>query len=176
MTPHDRLDDALCAEAAAYALGALDAGSAAAYRSHLATCAVCRDEVASFGGPTAALAFAVPPSAPSPDVRARLLASASGYVFVPSGSGTWIPVAPGIERKDLAGGESSRSYLIRMAPGAVGSRHGHAANEHCLVLEGDFHVAGRRLDPGDFHLAAAGSMHEGNRTDGGCLLLIVEAP
>jgi anti-sigma factor ChrR (cupin superfamily) len=114
--------------------------------------------------------------APSPDVRAALFAKARGYVFVPADAGTWITVAPGIERKDLAGGASSRSYLIRMAPGTVGGRHEHAANEHCLVLDGDFAVAGRRMAAGDFHLAAAGSAHDGNRTDGGCLLLVVEAP
>jgi anti-sigma factor ChrR (cupin superfamily) len=173
---HDVLDDALRDDAAGYVLGTLEPAAASAYRLHLTTCAVCRDEVASLSGPTATLAYAAPPEAPSADVRAHLLAAARGYVFVPSGAGTWSPVAPGIERKDLASGTASRSYLIRMAPGAVGGRHEHTANEHCLVLEGDFSVAGRRLAAGDFHLAAAGSAHAGNRTDGGCLLLIVEAP
>jgi anti-sigma factor ChrR (cupin superfamily) len=173
---HDATDDALRDDAAAYVLGTLEPAAAIVYRMHLPTCAVCRDEVASLTGPTATLAYAPQPVAPSAGVRAHLLASARGYVFVPRGTGTWITVAPGIERKDLAAGDSSRSYLIRMAPGTVGSRHEHVANEHCLVLEGDFCVAGRRLAAGDFHLAAAGSAHEGNRTDGGCLLLIVEAP
>lgn len=173
---HATLDDTLRDEAAAYVLGTLAPAVAGAYRAHLATCAVCSDEVASLAGPTAALSFAPPPISPPADVRARLLASARGFVFVPRDEGTWTTVAPGIERKDLATGAASRSYLIRMAPGAVGGRHEHVANEHCLVLDGDFRVAGRQLAAGDFHLAAAGSAHEGNRTDGGCLLLIVEAP
>jgi hypothetical protein len=37
-------------------------------------------------------------------------------------------------------------------------------------------VAGRRLDAGDYHEAPAASLHEGLRTEGGCVLLIVESP
>ncbi len=173
---HDRLDDALREQAALFALGALDEPAAADYRRHLADCAACRADVASLMESTQSLALAAAPAAPSPAIRDRVLAEAGGYVFVPATAGGWVVVAPGIERRDLADGASSRSYLIRMAPGAVGGRHEHTRTEHCLVLDGDFHVAGTALGVGDFHLAAIGSVHEGNRTHGGCLLLIVEAP
>jgi anti-sigma factor ChrR (cupin superfamily) len=97
--------------------------------------------------------------------------------FLSAGEGRWSRVAPGILRKDLAPEPDgpSRSYLIRMEPGAVGGVHTHAAVEHCLVIEGDFSTAGRTLGPGDYHRAARGSEHAGNTTAGGCLLLIVEA-
>lgn len=173
---HLDLDDALREQAALFALGALDDAAAADYRRHLVDCDACRAEVAWLAGSTASLGLLAAPVAPSPAVRARVLAEAGGYVFLPANAGGWRTVAPGIERRDLAAGASSRSYLIRMAPGAVGGRHAHAWAEHCLVLEGDFHVAGTALGVGDFHLAAAGSVHDGNRTQGGCLLLLVEAP
>jgi len=104
-------------------------------------------------------------------------ADRQGYRFALAGDGDWRAVAPGIFRRDLGEdpASGSRSYLIRMEPGARGGRHVHASAEHCLVLEGDFEVAGRRLRPGDFHLAAPGSVHEHNTTVGGCLVLIVEA-
>ena len=72
-------------------------------------------------------------------------------------------------------GTHSRSYFIRMDPGAVGSVHTHGHVEHCLVVEGDFQVAGRKMRAGDYHRAGRGSIHVGNRTVGGCLLLLVES-
>jgi anti-sigma-K factor RskA len=46
-------------DAAAYALGALDASEVPAFERHLGGCAVCRDEVAEFSGVVAALPMAV---------------------------------------------------------------------------------------------------------------------
>ena len=46
-------------DAAAYALGALDASEVEAFERHLESCAVCRDEVAEFSGVVAALPMAV---------------------------------------------------------------------------------------------------------------------
>jgi len=110
-----------------------------------------------------------------PDWAAR--ADRQGYRFALAGDGDWRAVASGIFRRDLgeAPASGSRSYLIRMEPGARGGPHVHASAEHCLVLEDDLEVAGRRLRPGDFHLAAPGSVHEHNTIVGGCLVLIVEA-
>jgi len=47
-------------DAAAYVLGALEAQEAASFRRHLATCAVCRDEVAALQAVTDALPMAAP--------------------------------------------------------------------------------------------------------------------
>ncbi|MDT7603153.1 MAG: hypothetical protein QOF61_1150, partial [Acidobacteriota bacterium] len=60
------------------ALAALDAADAAELRSldaHLAACDECRAELRSLSDAAAALALAVPPVEPSPELRARLLAT-----------------------------------------------------------------------------------------------------
>jgi anti-sigma factor ChrR (cupin superfamily) len=181
--------------AALYALGALPAGEARAFETHLrAGCSACRREVDAFRAVTGNLALAATPVAPRPQVRARALAAAravdaqvergelrpaegAGFAFALETGGVWDEVEPLIFRRALAGapGSGSAAYLIRMAPGATAATHVHAAVEHCYVLEGDLHVAGRCIRTGDYHRAAPGSRHEGLRSDGGCLLLIVEA-
>ena len=47
--------------------------------------------------------------------------------------------------------------------------------EHCYVISGDLYIAGRHIHGGDYHYAPPGSVHDGIRSDGGSLLLIVEA-
>jgi anti-sigma factor ChrR (cupin superfamily) len=182
---HDRLDDVLTEQAALYALGALEADEAAAYRAHLdAGCVVCASEVDALRAVAGVLALDAQPAAPPAEVRDRLLARVAApppalppYHFLTAEEGRWIRIAPGIFRKDLAPEPDgrSRSYLIRMEPGAVGGVHMHAAVEHCLVVEGDFDTGGRTLHAGDYHRAARGSTHARNATVGGCLVLIVEA-
>ena len=182
---HAALDEALAAEAALYALDALDPDEMAAYRAHLdAGCTVCRAEVDALYAVADDLGLDAPPVAPPAALRERVLVRAVApppelpvFHFLAAEEGRWIRIAPGIFRKDLAPEPAgdSRSYLIRMEPGAVGGVHTHVAVEHCLVVEGDFQTAGRVLRAGDYHRAARGSTHTGNSTVGGCLLLIVEA-
>ena len=61
---------------AAYALGALDATESRQYEDHLATCEVCREQLAELGGAASALAFAVESPAPPEALRSRILESA----------------------------------------------------------------------------------------------------
>jgi anti-sigma-K factor RskA len=67
-----------CADAGAYALGALDAHEVDSYREHLATCAVCREEVAQLQVLADSLAVAVPRVEVPEDMRARLMAVVHG--------------------------------------------------------------------------------------------------
>src|SRR5579863_6411462 len=60
-------------DAAAYALGALDAAEVEAFERHLESCAVCRDEVAEFSGVVAALPMAVPQHPLPRGLRRRVL-------------------------------------------------------------------------------------------------------
>src|SRR5436305_13614190 len=57
-------------DAAAYVLGALEPEEAEAFRRHLASCVVCRDEVAAFQHTANALAMA-PPQRREPPARKR---------------------------------------------------------------------------------------------------------
>jgi anti-sigma factor RsiW len=68
---HERWAD----DAAAYALHALPDDEARAFEEHLATCARCRDELASFRGAVAALPAAAPPLAPAPELKQRVMAA-----------------------------------------------------------------------------------------------------
>lgn len=71
MTEHEWL-----ALAAPYALDALDGDERAAFEAHLAGCAVCQAEVASFRDVAAQLAMTAPVAEPSPELRDRVLAEA----------------------------------------------------------------------------------------------------
>ena len=183
---HAKLTDPLREQAALYALGALAPDEYRSYEAHLeGGCRVCRAEVDSLGAVAGNLALAATTLAPRPEVRSRLLAAArastpaatrSPFRFVMDREGDWIELQPGVLRKDLEAtpGASSISYLIRLQPGARVTTHEHDAVEHCYVLEGDLHIAGRHIHGGDFHLADRGSTHAGIWSDQGCVLLIVE--
>jgi anti-sigma-K factor RskA len=62
-------------DAAAYVLGALDATEAEAFRAHLASCVVCRDEVAALQQVADALPVAAPQYAVPRGLRGRVLAA-----------------------------------------------------------------------------------------------------
>jgi quercetin dioxygenase-like cupin family protein len=69
----------------------------------------------------------------------------------------------------------TRTALIRMAPGARLPRHRHRRAEQFYMLEGDAHVRGQVLGPGDYYRAAAGTVHEDTRTEAGCVFLLVSS-
>ncbi len=64
-------------EAAAYVLGALDADEAETFRRHMATCIVCRDEVAAFQQVVDRLPMSVSQHAVTRRLRRRVLGSVS---------------------------------------------------------------------------------------------------
>jgi anti-sigma-K factor RskA len=63
-------------DAAAYALGALDHSEAEAFRRHLNSCVVCRDEVAAFGHVIDALAMSAPKRPVPHGLRRRIMRDA----------------------------------------------------------------------------------------------------
>jgi anti-sigma-K factor RskA len=75
MTPQGPMagDHEFRGEAAAYVLGALEPAEAEAFRRHLADCAICRDEVASFQQVTNAMAMAPHQLAAPAELRSRVL-------------------------------------------------------------------------------------------------------
>ena len=75
MTSDDQMTDHRdCgADAAAYALGALEPAEAEAFREHLATCAVCRDEVSAFGAVVDVLPLAAPPQRAPRALKRRVM-------------------------------------------------------------------------------------------------------
>jgi anti-sigma factor ChrR (cupin superfamily) len=59
-----------------------------------------------------------------------------------------------------------------MAPGALIEGHHHESPEECLILEGDLSVGELRLNAGDYHVAARGSMHPVLRSQGGAVMFV----
>jgi len=101
-----------------------------------------------------------------------------GFYVVHDGEGEWESAAcAGVRFKKLAV-DAERRYvtmLVRMDAGASYPAHRHGGCEECFVLEGDLHVAGEVLGAGDYQYAGADSLHGEQRTEGGCLLLIVSS-
>jgi anti-sigma-K factor RskA len=77
MTTSDRVfEQGDCgANAAAYLLGALESGEAETFRRHLATCVVCRDEIATLQAVPDALPVAVPQLVPPRRLKRKVMSS-----------------------------------------------------------------------------------------------------
>jgi anti-sigma factor RsiW len=63
------------ADVAAYLLGALEPREAIAFREHLGTCAICRDEVGALGAVVDALPLGAPPQTPPRALKRKVMAA-----------------------------------------------------------------------------------------------------
>ena len=184
-------------QASLYALGALSGDEAAAFVIELRASAELRDLVRELQQTSGLLVAALPamvppprlkaaiferidaPAAASPQLAPRLDAStvAAGLRFVAGQDdsgwkqlpvrGAWIK---------LLSIEPARGYALllgRLDPGVRYPAHTNAGPEDFVILSGDLHVSNRRLGPGDYHHADAGSHHEENYSEDGCTLLAV---
>jgi len=177
------------ARAALYALGALPADQLAAFEKRLAASPTLRADVESLRIATDELLLAAEPVAPQRAVRDQLLARVNAeaataappppalpdLVFALRADETWIPVCPGIERRELSRAAGGASYLLRITAGATIPDHEHRRVEHTYVLSGSIEVAGTLCHAGDYHRAAAGTQHVAPRSADGCVMLVVEA-
>jgi anti-sigma factor ChrR (cupin superfamily) len=128
------------------------------------------------------LPHVLPQARPSAAVRAAVLVatqaepqSATPFHFVGRDEG-WRPhPVPGITFKVLAVDSRTgvATLLVRAEPGTTYPEHHHTGSEGCYVLEGEVFVAGRRIGPGDFHLADADSDHDPLTTATGATVLLV---
>lgn len=118
------------------------------------------------------------PLAPDPEralrLRERLLRQAraskhAGLTTVLEDKEGWTKLGPLVEMKLLRSDEESRSYLLKMHPGAVLPSHQHTLDEECLMLEGEVWIGDMHLGAGDYHVAAKGSSHGAVRTSTGGL-------
>jgi anti-sigma factor ChrR (cupin superfamily) len=191
---HSVAPDDMIELAASYSLGALSQQEARAFEDHLREgCQACRDELASFETILTGFAFADEGREPSLKVRdellARLKAEASGsssdergpmpeeqnFVSIRASEGKWRQVQDGVFMKQLFVDEVSgiATSLVRMQPGTFLPVHLHNGVEQLYVIEGDCNVRGEFLGPGDYHRAAAGSIHERTYTVEGTMFLLV---
>lgn len=99
-----------------HALGILDAEEASRVEEHLSSCLICRGEAQAFEETSATLASAIPPAAPSPDLKARLMQRVQGSRPQPRLE-TTVPSRSWLERLLPAWGLAS--LVLIMALGAV---------------------------------------------------------
>lgn len=101
-------------------------------------------------------------------------AAAGAAITIHADEGKWHVLVPGVQIKLLHADELVKSFLLKIAPGGEVPAHEHpAADEECLVLEGEAYVGELRLSAGAYHLARKGTLHAGNlRSVSGATVLI----
>jgi anti-sigma factor ChrR (cupin superfamily) len=134
------------------------------------------------------VARSIPQVAPPPALKQKLFAKiqetaiqnsippAAGLRFLVGSDTEWkaLPL-PGAFIK-LLSLQADRGYAVllgKLDPGVRYPAHTNVGPEDFYILTGDLHVDGRRLGPGDFHHADAGSEHGVNYSIDGCTLLAV---
>ncbi len=167
-----------------HAVGALPANEATQMHEHLKTCDECsaeletlRSTVASFGS------WPVELLAPSESLWGRLAERISPEVPDRSMPATppacadpeWEEVGPGISYKLLSeDSENHRvSMLVRLAAGAAYPPHVHAGTEELHLLQGELWIDERKLLPGDYNRAEAGSADRRVWTETGCTCVLM---
>ena len=86
----------------------------------------------------------------------------------------WMDFGPGVRFKILHRDENGRanSLLARLEAGAIVPPHLHAANEECLVLEGEITYGDITVRAGDYHFAPKGAAHPALTTRAGALIFL----
>jgi len=169
-----------------YAMHALDPSDVPPLEAHLATCAICREELDRlrpitdfFGWPADALR----PSESLWERLARRVAAESGVEpIVPTArqwsEPEWEEAAPGIACKLLATDTDNDrvSMLVRLAPGAAYPPHRHSGTEELYLLHGELWIDDRKLYPGDYNEAKAGTSDKRVWTETGCTCVLITSP
>jgi len=168
----------------AYALRALPADETTALEDHIATCAHCRRELDALR--PIIESFASWPSdvlrspAPLQGRLARRIAAETGSEPVLPPARQWVEpewqdVAPGISCKLLAtDSENHRvSMLVRLAPGGEYPPHTHAGTEELHLLDGELWIDERKLHPGDYNRAEAGTGDKRVWSETGCTCVLI---
>ena len=185
-------------QAALYALGALRDAELRAFEAEVRGDAGLRAFVRELQRATEWLALSAPALTPPSSLRERVLnripdtraaeqpaptplsGAFAGLRFLEADNASgWkaLPV-PGAWIK-LLSLDPARGYAVllgRLEAGVRYPAHLHTAPEDIYVLTGDLHIGERRLGPGDFHHADAGSQHGVNYSADGCTLLAVMSP
>ena len=87
----------------------------------------------------------------------------------------WKEVAPGISCKLLATDKETHrvSMLVRLAPGVDYPPHTHAGVEELHLLDGELWIDDRKLVPGDYNRAEAGTGDKRVWSETGCTCVLI---
>lgn len=166
------------------ALQALPASEAAAVEARMTSCAECREEMETLRPIVASLsAWPTDVLRPSASLWERLAVRvAEGRAEAPLSAPPprweepdWKQAAPGISVKLLATDTDTDrvTMLVRLAPGTDYPPHRHAGLEELHLLDGELMIDDRKLYPGDYNRAEAGSMDRRVWSETGCTCVLV---
>jgi len=167
-----------------YVLEALPSSEVPVVMARISACAECRQEMETLrpiiGAFVAWPTDVLRPSASLWDRLARRIAVETGQEPVVPSPGRWAEpeweeAAPGISCKLLATDtEKDRvSMLVRLAPGAAYPAHRHAGVEELHLLHGELMVDDKKLYPGDYIRAEAGSADSRVWSETGCTCVLL---
>ena len=170
----------------AHLLGTLSPERAAEAEAHLATCAACarlmeslRPVVSSFGDWPADILR--PTDSLWERLSRRISPEAAEAHEAPAARWSepdWDDVAPGISCKILASDVTRDrvTMLVRLAPGVEYPAHRHAGTEELHLLDGELWIQDKKLMPGDYYLAEAGSLDTRVWSETGCTCVLTTSP
>lgn len=167
-----------------HALRALPSSESPAVEAHISTCGDCQQEVETLRPLIATFVSwpidVVRPSASLWERVAQRVAGETGEGPVgPASPGwaepEWEEAAPGISCKLLATDtEKNRvSMLVRLAPGVAYPPHQHAGVEELYLLDGELMIDDKRLYPGDYNRAEAGTADQRVWSETGCTCVLL---
>jgi len=167
-----------------YALLTLPPDEVAAVEAQLAACTECREELDALRPVTGSFVSwptdVLRPPTTLWDRLARRIAAETGQEPVSPtprrpAEAEWEEVAPGISVKLLAtDAETDRvSTLVRLAPGTDYPPHRHAGTEELHLLDGELMIDDRKLYPGDYRRADAGSVDRRVWSETGCTCVLI---
>ena len=167
-----------------YALQALPAREVPAVEALIAACTKCRDELDALQPVIRSFVYwpidVLRPPTPLWDRLAGRIAAETGQEPVSpaprrSAEAEWEEVAPGISVKLLATDAKNHrvTMLVRLAPGTDYPPHRHAGLEELHLLAGELMIDDRKLYPGDYSRAEAGSVDRRVRSETGCTCVLL---
>jgi anti-sigma factor ChrR (cupin superfamily) len=172
------------AQVSAYVMQMLSRNEAAGVKAHLESCAECRQELDTLQSIADRFVFwptnVLRPSASLHERLARRIAADTSEEAVQPPAGQWQEppweeVAPGIFCKLMATDTERHrvSMLVRLLPGVEYPPHQHAGREELFLLDGELWIDDRKLYPGDYNCAEAGSGDKRVWSETGCTCVLI---
>jgi anti-sigma factor ChrR (cupin superfamily) len=183
------LDHNVCSQSeqvSAYVMQALPPDEAAAMAAHIASCPTCRQELQALQSVADAFVFwpsdVLRPPSSLQERLARRIAAETGEnnAVAPTApqrwdEPAWEEVAPGIFCKLMAADAKQHrvSMLVRLLPRVEYPAHRHAGLEELFLLDGELWIDDRKLYPGDYNRAEAGSGDKRVWSETGCTCVLI---
>jgi hypothetical protein len=183
--PRDHNSCDQSAQIATYVMHALPPDEAATLEVHMTSCAQCQQELETLRTVADSFVFwpndvLQPPASLRERLGRRIAAETGENPAVPApgrqwNEPAWQEVAPGIFCKLMAtdAKEHRVSMLVRLLPGVEYPPHTHAGVEELFLLHGELWIDDRKLYPGDYNRAEAGSGDKRVWSETGCTCVLI---